>query len=584
LGGDNASGSAMRRTQIHSKLAITIASCCFAGLPRPASAQGRVFWEEGGAVVCSSSWYGGVQAFAVVPAAAGGMIAAWADARGDHESVWAQRLDHSGRAVWPENGVELRAGTWSPGYFGAVSDGQGGMIAEWYDHLAGPYAVQITAQRVDSAGSVLWGSSGTVVVGSNANREYAAAIARDGRGGAIVAWEMEFYSVPDQDTLAIQRLDSLGRPRWGPSGVVVHVDSFLNRAPHLCTDARNGCFVAWTAGCDLVRAAWVQRVDSSGRPVWAAPGVRPMTDSSYQLVEDAVSCSGGCIVAWKTGWLGSAGIRAQHMTGDGSRLWGDSGVSVYDGPGKVWVVRGVVGDSNSSFWLWVEERSGSLSIYAQRLDINGNRLWQSTGVPVGTLNSTEPQGFAVSSDTRGGVLASWPRYQSGNWDILGQHFDSDGHQLWGDTGLVIVRDENDQAWAPVSVVDGEGGAIVIWGEFLAGQPRAGLRAQRIGDAGAVVERSPSIRHPGLFKVWPSPALGAVCISVSAAGSLPQALVIADAAGRVVRELAPAGIEAGRLEYTWDRRSGDGIAQPDGLYFCRFKEGLPPIGKLVLASH
>jgi hypothetical protein len=575
----------MRRNRIHFRLAITITSFCFAGLFMPASAQGRVFWEEGGAVVCSSSWYGGVQAFAVVPDAARGMIAAWADARGDHESVWAQRLDHSGRAVWPEDGVELRAGTWSPGHFSAVSDGQGGMIAEWYDHFAGPYAVQITAQRVDSAGSVLWGSSGTVVVGSNANREYAAAVVGDGRGGGIVAWEMEFYGpAPDQDTLAIQRLDSLGRPRWGPSGVVVHVDSLLNRAPRLCSDARNGCFVAWTAGCDLVRAAWVQRVDSAGRLAWAAPGIRPITDSSYQFVVDAVSCSGGCIVAWNTGWLGLSGIRAQLVAGDGSRLWGDSGVTVYDGPGKVWVVRGTVGDSNSSFWLWVEERSGSLGIYAQRLDGAGNRLWQSTGVEVGTFNSTEPMGFSLSADTRGGVLVSWPQYRSGNWDVLGQHIDSDGHVLWGDTGLVIVGNGNDQAFAPISVVDGEGGAIVTWGEFLAGQPRAGLRAQRVGDAGAVVERSPSIRRSGFFRVWPNPALGSVWIQPSVALGASRVLVISDAAGRVIRELTPAGTEAGRLKYGWDRRDGDGIAQPSGLYFCRLKDGLPAIGKVVLASH
>ncbi|MBI3608567.1 MAG: IPT/TIG domain-containing protein, partial [Nitrospirae bacterium] len=68
-----------------------------------------------------------------------------------------------------------------------IADGAGGAIIAWQDFRAGATS-DIYAQRVTSAGAVLWTADG-VAVSTAANNQGALQFTSDGAAGAIIAWQ-----------------------------------------------------------------------------------------------------------------------------------------------------------------------------------------------------------------------------------------------------------------------------------------------------------------------------------------------------------------------------------------------------------
>ena len=111
-------------------------------------ASGALRWAAEGIPICQAS---GAQAeIAATPAASGGAILMWRDARSDpFGDLYAQRLDSTGVARWQVDGVVVSD---APGFQQALAvraDGTGGAVATWADGRAGRH---IYAQRVSAGG------------------------------------------------------------------------------------------------------------------------------------------------------------------------------------------------------------------------------------------------------------------------------------------------------------------------------------------------------------------------------------------------------------------------------------------------
>ncbi|OLS15454.1 MAG: 5'-nucleotidase [Promethearchaeota archaeon CR_4] len=89
--------------------------------------------------------------------------------------------------TWGANGTLICNATDSQERVQVVSDLAGGVILVWQDTRGGSTA-DIYAQRIDSAGSALWGANGTVIC-NEANDQYYPQIATDEVGGAIITWQ-----------------------------------------------------------------------------------------------------------------------------------------------------------------------------------------------------------------------------------------------------------------------------------------------------------------------------------------------------------------------------------------------------------
>jgi hypothetical protein len=229
----------------------------------------------------------------------------------------------------------------------------------------------------------------------------------------------------------------------------------------------------------------------------ASPFTSPIfEDASYHVVLGAVpDGSGGAIVAW-TGSYRLDAVFAQRVTQDGAKLWGSDGFRIptpsNDDPFHIaWVFGDGVGglmvvwqdlDPN---WPW----PAITTLRAQRINFDGQALWDTLGVPLCTAPLTR-YGVKFVADGSGGGLFAWmdhrdgqlsdpyrEDYFRGQWrsgfDVYAQKIDKDGITSWGPAGKA-VRDttswggledilfDNEPSMDMIS--DGVGGAFFAWAD------------------------------------------------------------------------------------------------------------------------
>lgn len=111
-----------------------------------------------------------------------------------------------------------------------------------------------------------------------------------------------------------------------------------------------------------------------------------------------------------------------------------------------------------AFFVWTDDRNGTLDLYAQRVFGPGlGTAWPAAGLAVVTGAGDQRRAAAVPDGT-GGLLVFWEDTKNGTVDIYGQHVTEAGALAWGAPRPIAVGAGNQRK--PVATPDGEGGAIV----------------------------------------------------------------------------------------------------------------------------
>ncbi len=274
------------------------------------NASGAVQWTADGVVLCAAT--GDQEHPAIASDGAGGAIVTWDDGRGNR-NIYAQRVNASGAVQWTADGVVLCAATGDQEHPAITSDGAGGAIAAWMDsRVIGAW--DIYAQRVDASGAVQWIANGAAICTAADNQGFAA-IASDGAGGAIVAWnDLRSGSRGDIYT---QCVDASGAVQWAADGVALCTAAWDQGLPAIVSDGAGGAIVTWEdARSDdpVYYHIYAQWVGASGAVQWAADGVALCTAEGDQMLPAIASDGvGGAIVTWGDARNGSCDIYAQRV-------------------------------------------------------------------------------------------------------------------------------------------------------------------------------------------------------------------------------------------------------------------------------
>lgn len=223
---------------------------------------------------------------------------------------------------------------------------------------------------------------------------------------------------------------------------------------------------------------------------WQTNGV-PVCDTSantghYMLPQIASDGEGGAYVCWKDARNRNYDIYAQRIGHDGSMLWQKNGIPIVEDSSTQQFPRIINDARGGAFIAWEDNRSQTNThIYAQRIEKNGQPVWQIGGVKV-----AETQGLFISlaEDSNGGLLVAWNSIfgfdpTTGIVDgVYTQRLDSLGRRVWPDSG-VQVSNRPGRVWPnDIAIVsDGLGGAIVAWSEGEFNQEK--IYAQRIDSFG-----------------------------------------------------------------------------------------------------
>ncbi len=391
---------------------------------------GTALWKPDGIPICdlpsSQSWP------LIVSDTKEGAILVWGDTRHGNQDSYAQRIDADGNTLWRSKGIPVCTHPTLQDDVNAIADGKGGVIVVWEDWRNGNQ--DIYAQRIDSTGKPLWKTDGVPVYMGDGD-QYDPVLIADGEGGAIVAWWD--ISTPDWNIFA-QHLSAEGTPMWNSSTTVenapVPVCTAVGNqgAPIAISDENGGAFFVWSDYRNdpnfYTRAQlYAQHITDQGEVSWKMDGI-PVCDLhvNQQQPDCIPDGSGGFIVAWWDERNIFADLYAQRIDASGQALWADKSFDFQKGvpicteagvqrlPQLVPTVDGAI-----VYWLDYREDFGDSTedaIYAQRLDADGNPLWEIDGVPVCSAPKEQISPQAISTGPNAAIVV-WSDARGPDYDI-----------------------------------------------------------------------------------------------------------------------------------------------------------------------
>jgi hypothetical protein len=297
---------------------------------------GVLQWAANGLPVCTAA--NNQTRPRAVPDGAGGAFVVWQDERyisgtSGFTDVMAQRIDGNGVQQWkvvPQPGQILPDSLNGFPIYGVAGfeftreqrvpeltlDGTGGVIVACEDARAN-LSYDITAQRLDGAGTQLWGFSGIIVSNATNDQRYPV-LCSDGAGGAIVTWHDYRRGLNSDTDIFAQRVNALGAPQWTANGVSLCNQPGNQLYPSVVADGAGGAVVCWYDERGTTPNLYAQRVNSAGAAQFAANGVQicgtPYGPYAHSLIPDG---TGGGIVAWQDGRTTNTDVYAARVSGSG---------------------------------------------------------------------------------------------------------------------------------------------------------------------------------------------------------------------------------------------------------------------------
>jgi hypothetical protein len=425
--------------------------CLLAITPGPIRAE----WVEDGVFVCDQA--DTQEMVRTVSDGAGGAIVAWRDFRSTNYDIYAQRIDAHGNRLWSTDGVPICTDAGSQSYFMMASDGDGGAIITWHDNRNGNW--DIFAQRIDADGAVLWPTDG-VVLCTASQSQMNPAIVSDGAGGVIVAWE-DYRSSVRWDIYA-QRINAAGSVLWTIDGSNFIIENGDQQDIAICEDGYGGCYIVFSDTRNGNLDIYAGRINSNGSVYWGGSGALLCTEATTQ--SDAVITSdglGGFIAAWVDNRNGTNDIYAQRISDAGAYMWTMDGIPICVFSLAQYSPAIVTDDSYGAIIAWLDRRSGTHDVYAQRVDVWGSTLWTGNGVPVCTEPSFQDE-MVMTSDGEGGAILAWRDYRySNSYDIYAQRLSESGTTLWTVGGEPICIEVGEQMTLGCAT-DMSNGAIIVF--------------------------------------------------------------------------------------------------------------------------
>jgi hypothetical protein len=495
----------------------------------------------------------------------GGVIVVWEDKRfGALADIYAQRIDASGTADWPVNGVPVCVEAGNQLNAAAASDGAGGVIIMWEDYRNGG---DIYAQRVDANGSLLWGYNGIPVCVAD-NLQVSPEVIPYA-GGVIVTW---YDRRSDDFDIYAQRVDSNGDTLWTGDGVpVCAIASSTQQRPRLADDLTGRVIITWEdRRSGVFSDIYAQCLDAAGVPQWVENGVPVCTDTLSQLIPDVVpDDSGGAVIVWEDSRTGDSDIYAQRLNSSGVPVWKLNGEVVCDAVDSQLEPLLVSDGASGAIVVWSDYRdfTHSPDVYAQRINHGGVTLWATDGEAVCT--AIDAQYLAdVKADGVGGAYFSWSDSRTGDSDIYVQRLNASGAPQWTVDGAVLCSAAGYQS-EPLIATDGSGCPIVAWTDPRDGDNNVYAKITP-GCTASGVDADAQTPHAGarLYQNFPNPFSGATRFDFDLPNGGDVRIEVFDVRGRRVHFEYRPGLSAGMHSVEFHGGMTAAASLPAGVYYYR----------------
>jgi len=206
--------------------------------------------------------------------------------------------------------------------------------------------------------------------------------------------------------------------------------------------------------------------------------------SSPQICSDG---AGGVIITWMDNRSGDLDIYSQRVDTKGNKLWREEGVIICQDPDDQSSPEIIADEDGGAIILWANgSYTWPFGLYAQKIDATGHLLWtpdaDSDGVSVCGYGGFQ-ESHDMIPDGEGGAIISWDGSTITGDAILAQHLTSSGQIAtgWDPTGIAIVNDGH-LVTNPHIATNGDGGAIIVWEDS---RDEIDIYAQKISSTGVL---------------------------------------------------------------------------------------------------
>ena len=240
-----------------------------------------------------------------------------------------------------------------------------------------------------------------------------------------------------------------------------------------------GAIYVWSDTKLGERDLWAQKVDGAGNMVWGEP---VLIDGKPDRQEDPVitrTNDNNYVIAWIDFSADLDGdVYAQKIDGEGNLLWQEGGVPVCTLAGMQIDLNMEPDNEGGVYIIWVDSRNPSKDLFGQRLSANGSPLWIINGIPIATGLGDEMQNTMLP-DGEGGMIIAYTHSYAGNDDLYAKRFNANGTMVWQNT-LVISEAEGSQSDIRMAALN-DGNFVFTWADKRSAD--TDIYAQKINLAG-----------------------------------------------------------------------------------------------------
>ncbi|MCU0342580.1 MAG: T9SS type A sorting domain-containing protein [Ignavibacterium sp.] len=341
----------------------------------------------------------------------------------------------------------------------AVVDPSANAIVMWkgYSEKNNP---ELYIQKLSKSGLRLWKNEGLKLTSSRSEKiSYSLCV--DKRGYVNLSFIAKNTAALNKYSVGFQRLTSSGKTLSDSlKGVLYKSNNTLSEAK-IIPDNKGGAFVFWLEKLNQKIVLRAQYADSTGSKKW---GSKPLIISKVDnnVLDYAIGKIGSGIYAAIT-YQGVNKIIYQNLISDkGNLLWGDEGRILAYHPGSQTNPQFAFVDS-SVVVSWTNEIDKIKDVFIQRFDVRGNRMWESNDKKIINIKGNQ-FGQRIVYDGRNGVILAWidKREDSPDVNLYIQKVDLNGNFVWDSSAVMISSSHNMEKSYLNLIPDENGGAIAVF--------------------------------------------------------------------------------------------------------------------------
>jgi len=378
--------------------------------------------------------------------------------------------------------VAIRQGVNIEWFRTGTETSDGCAIYVWSDTKRG--ARDLYAQKVDANGNLVWEQP--VLIDGKIDRQEDPVITKTSDDNFIIAW-IDFSNDVDGNIYA-QKINNAGQLLWQTGGVPVCVYAGIQISLNIEPDNAGGAYLVWEDSRNPGKDIYGQHLSSAGAPLWTFNGMPVANDTGDESYNTMwADGTGGLIIGYVYALSGSENLLAKRFASNGQMMWNQPVVLSYSNAVQNKIKMAPI--NNDSFvFTWTDYRNTQPDIYAQRIDLNGNSLWPDPFVVYSdsSLAIPAPQDNPrIVHTTDNGVIIIWEdkRNDADDPDLFAQKISLSGQRLWNLNGVPVAVADFSQS-SPRLTADDAGGCYVVWDDARNGNaPNIDIYAQHLSSSG-----------------------------------------------------------------------------------------------------